>query len=476
MGADPPMRGDDYNPANTIGWATALVALAVAILMPAGYFAIEYNALASAVRAEANIEADAVGQIVASTPETWKFQDVRLKELLRRTGGHEGDWALIVDQDGVEVASIGQPLGLFGITRSAELFDAGVPVGRIEHAHPLRGVLVETAGVALLGALLGAAVFVLLQALLRRTEFLNEALFEEKERAEITLHSIGDAVVTTGVGGAIEYLNPAAEALTGWTLAEAGRRPISEMLRLIDEQTLEPVANPLARAMAENGVRPPDRQTALLRRDGSSVAIEDNAAPIYDRNGKVVGGVIVFRDASAARSMAKRLTRQATTDPLTGVFNRLKFDQVLAAEIARSGRYKTPFAVVMYDIDHFKAVNDTHGHQVGDRVLVDLARIISGHIRQTDVLARWGGEEFMILAPNCDGEQAVRHAEKLRRLVEDFVFDGVGKVTCSFGVAQFRDGDTAETLTARADEALYAAKRAGRNRVRSSGAELSIQT
>jgi diguanylate cyclase (GGDEF)-like protein len=139
-------------------------------------------------------------------------------------------------------------------------------------------------------------------------------------------------------------------------------------------------------------------------------------------------------------------------------------------EIARSTRYRTPLALVMVDIDHFKAVNDTHGHQVGDRVLVGVSRITAGHIRQTDLLARWGGEEFMILAANCGGQEADRLAEKLRRLINEAAFDEVGSVTCSFGVAQFQDGDTAETLTSRADEALYAAKRAGRNCVRSFGA------
>ncbi len=165
------------------------------------------------------------------------------------------------------------------------------------------------------------------------------------------------------------------------------------------------------------------------------------------------------------KERARKLDLQATTDPLTGVFNRLKFNQELAAEMDRSARYKTPLALVMYDIDHFKAVNDTHGHHAGDQVLTGMCRIVAGHIRQTDVLTRWGGEEFMILAPNCDGRQAFELAEKLRRLIEQFVFAKVGTVTCSFGVTQFQDGDTAETLTSRADTAMYAAKRNGRNRV-----------
>ena len=190
---------------------------------------------------------------------------------------------------------------------------------------------------------------------------------------------------------------------------------------------------------------------------------------------RLVHDKIVLARRLELEEQTRKLDLQATTDPLTGIFNRLKFNQELAAEMARSGRYKTPLSVVMYDIDHFKAVNDTHGHQVGDRVLVGLCRIVAGRIRQTDVLARWGGEEFMILAPNCGGQQAFELAEKLRRLIEEFVFAEVGTVTCSFGVAQFQDSDTAETLTSRADAALYAAKRAGRNRVCSFSPEQNVE-
>ena len=174
---------------------------------------------------------------------------------------------------------------------------------------------------------------------------------------------------------------------------------------------------------------------------------------------------IMLEQRLELEEQARKLDFQATTDPLTGVFNRLKFNQELAAWIARSLRYKTPLALVMYDIDHFKSVNDAYGHQAGDQVLVDISRIAAGHIRETDVLARWGGEEFMILAPNCDSRQACRLAEKLRRHIEKSVFGKVGTVTCSFGVAQFQDGDTAETLTARADAAMYEAKQRGRNLV-----------
>jgi diguanylate cyclase (GGDEF)-like protein len=165
------------------------------------------------------------------------------------------------------------------------------------------------------------------------------------------------------------------------------------------------------------------------------------------------------------QNLAQDLRFQATTDPLTGLFNRLKFDQTLSIEMSRSSRYGTPMCLVLYDVDHFKEVNDTYGHQIGDKVLMQLSRVVSSGIRDCDVLARWGGEEFVLMLPGCDAQMGHAAVEKLRTVVTQVSFDIVGNVTCSFGVAECADGDTAETLIARADDALYRAKVKGRNRV-----------
>jgi diguanylate cyclase (GGDEF)-like protein len=165
------------------------------------------------------------------------------------------------------------------------------------------------------------------------------------------------------------------------------------------------------------------------------------------------------------QALARDLRFKATTDGLTGLHNRSKFDEALAGEILRSERYATPFALLLYDVDHFKAVNDTYGHQIGDRVLIQLSQLVAERIRATDLLARWGGEEFMVLAPGADGAMAAHLADQLRRAIGQMEFDGVGKVTCSFGVAQYVAGDTVESLIGRADVALYRAKLGGRDRV-----------
>jgi diguanylate cyclase (GGDEF)-like protein len=163
--------------------------------------------------------------------------------------------------------------------------------------------------------------------------------------------------------------------------------------------------------------------------------------------------------------LARVLDLKASTDALTGIFNRFKFNQQLAIQITRVRRYGISLSLVIYDVDRFKSINDTYGHSAGDQVLRQLTEISARQMRNTDVHARWGGEEFVILAPDCTDMMACQMAELLRGRIERMSFDQVGSVTCSFGVAQFEFGDTAETLMARADSALYRAKQNGRNRV-----------
>jgi len=161
----------------------------------------------------------------------------------------------------------------------------------------------------------------------------------------------------------------------------------------------------------------------------------------------------------------EKLGKLATTDALTGICNRMKFDAELDVEMDRARRYQVPLCLVMFDIDHFKLINDTRGHQTGDQVLKMLADLVSINIRSTDWFGRWGGEEFMVLAAHKDLEEAARFAGKLRELVADFAFGKGLHITASFGVTEFRPDDTPEVFTNRVDEAMYRAKKNGRNRV-----------
>jgi diguanylate cyclase (GGDEF)-like protein len=163
--------------------------------------------------------------------------------------------------------------------------------------------------------------------------------------------------------------------------------------------------------------------------------------------------------------MNELLERQATTDPLTGVCNRLRFTDLLLQDVDEARRYQFPISLIMFDIDHFKKVNDIHGHLVGDRVLKDVVSVVSSIVRKVDCFARWGGEEFMVLSKHTDRENMRILAEKLRQTVESCKIEGCHAITCSFGVTELLEQDTLESFTGRADAALYRAKNAGRNRV-----------
>lgn len=182
----------------------------------------------------------------------------------------------------------------------------------------------------------------------------------------------------------------------------------------------------------------------------------------YSEFKKGVDAVITFHDITLSEMEHEKLEERAFTDTLTGIFNRERFNFFLETELARTERYETLFSLVMFDIDHFKEVNDTYGHDVGDKVLKTLTQLVQGQIRDSDVFARWGGEEFMIITPNNLGSSE-QLAEKLRCYIHEHVFDTVGNVTCSFGVTQSRKGDAVETIVKRCDEMLYTAKHSGRN-------------
>ncbi|MDD3468012.1 MAG: GGDEF domain-containing protein, partial [Campylobacterales bacterium] len=175
--------------------------------------------------------------------------------------------------------------------------------------------------------------------------------------------------------------------------------------------------------------------------------------------------IVSMSDITEMEKEAKTLELLATTDPLTKIYNRLKLNEILMLEIKKSDRYKIPLSIIMLDIDHFKEVNDTYGHDIGDDVLVKLTKSISANIREVDMFARWGGEEFVIMLPNTDENGALITAENLRSIIADADFGKAGKITASFGVAEYQPNLGSRELLKRADDALYEAKRSGRNKV-----------
>jgi diguanylate cyclase (GGDEF)-like protein/PAS domain S-box-containing protein len=198
-----------------------------------------------------------------------------------------------------------------------------------------------------------------------------------------------------------------------------------------------------------------------LRKDGDEYWVKATITPWIDKDGKKIGYIGIRQDIGDK----KRVEELAITDRLTQIYNRIKLDEVLASEIAKANRYEYSFSTILIDIDHFKSVNDTYGHQVGDSVLKECASLVKSNIRETDIFGRWGGEEFLIICINTDLDSAVIVANKLRESIDSYDFSVVGHKSASFGVSEYLKDDNEESIVKRADDALYRAKESGRNRV-----------
>ncbi len=304
---------------------------------------------------------------------------------------------------------------------------------------------------------------------LTRVRILVEDVFRQQERAEVTMSSIGDAVITTDTEARIEYLNPAAEELTGWLNAEARGRPLVDAFHIVNGYNREPKENPVERCLRENRVVDLGNDTVLIRRDGAETTIEDSAAPVRDREGRIVGAVMVFYDVAASRGNTHLLSYHYTHDRLTGLVNRAELDRRLKRLLDQTRSRGGQHALCYLDIDQFKVVNDTAGHAAGDRLLRELTRQFQARVRDADTLSHIGSDEFGLLLVNCPPDKAVAVADDLLRLVRDFRFEWQGTAfhfTASIGVVPILGDEAgASEILAKADAACFAAKEKGRNRI-----------
>lgn len=295
----------------------------------------------------------------------------------------------------------------------------------------------------------------------------EETLFIEKERAQVTLNSIGDAVISTDIAGNVTFLNVVAERMTGWSQAEANGQPFSDVFRIVDGVTRETLRNPMELAIQENKPVGLSMNSVLIRRDGVEVSIEDSAAPIRDRGGHVIGAVIVFHDVSVARSMMLKMSHLAQYDFLTDLPNRMLLNDRLTQAISLARRHRTQLAVLFMDVDRFKHINDSLGHLIGDKLLQSVAQRLLTCVRDSDTVSRQGGDEFVVLLADVDHTEAAGYsaAKILSALAVTHCIDEHDlNVTLSIGISVFPgDGEDAETLLKNADAAMYHAKENGRN-------------
>ena len=317
-----------------------------------------------------------------------------------------------------------------------------------------------------------------LRSMLERAA-IAEALFDEKERAQVTLNSIGDAVMSIDLAGGVTYLNAVAESMTGWTREEAAGRPVEEVLRIIDSSSRATALNPMALAMRQDKTVGLTANCVLIRCDGSEAAIEDSAAPIHNRRGQVTGAVMVFHDVTMARAMTLKMSYLAQHDSLTDLPNRLMFQDRLAQAIALAHRHRQKLAVLFVDMDGFKPINDSLGHAIGDRLLQSVAQRLQACVRGSDTVCRHGGDEFVILLTEvAHAEDAAAVADKILLTLRSPHRIGEHNlhVTGSIGIVTYPDdGTEADALMSHADLAMYHSKENGRDNYQFFKPELNVR-
>lgn len=306
--------------------------------------------------------------------------------------------------------------------------------------------------------------------LLRRVAMTRE-LEEEHELLRITLHSIGDGVITTDREGRVSSMNGVAEQLTGWLAAEAQGRPIDQVFTIVHQQSRRTIVNPAARCLVEHRVVGLPNNTQLISRNGGEYLIEDSAAPIQNRLGEIVGAVIVFHDVTEQRrKIDEAFAFSATHDALTGLINSTEFNLRLTRALKLCHVDDSlKHCLLLIDLDQFRLANDACGHEVGDRVLQNTAQMIEKCVRAGDTLARLGGDEFAVLLENCPSRSGEIVAEAICDRMDQYRFihnQHRFRIGASIGLVEF-DGSwvNGAALLQAADTACLAAKEAGRNRV-----------
>ncbi len=299
---------------------------------------------------------------------------------------------------------------------------------------------------------------------------LQQQLQEQRELLEVTLQSIADAVLTTDALGRVTWLNPVAQRLTGWSAAEARGLPSHVVFVAQREEGGEPLADPVQRCLTTGRPTRLAAGAVLLGRDGELRAVDDSVAPIRDADGRVLGAVLVFRDVTQQRRQFDEIRWRASHDSLTGLVNRGEFGQRLARTLERAKRDGSHHALLAFDLDRFKLINDHCGHAAGDEVLREVARRLEAGVRGRDTVARLGGDEFAAILENCSLDEAQHVAQKLCDAMDQYRYVHGGqrfRIGTSIGVAPL-DGrwPDADAALREADACCMTAKEQGRNRVR----------
>jgi diguanylate cyclase (GGDEF)-like protein/PAS domain S-box-containing protein len=313
-----------------------------------------------------------------------------------------------------------------------------------------------------------APFFVIFMADITGRKQAEYALADERERAVVTLASIGEGVITTNEKGVVDYLNPVAERLTGWMREDILGMGVEQVFKLLDEETREPLKNPVERAL-RLGRSASARKALLLANDGREFSLHITATPIRDREQKIIGAVTVFRDVTETRAVERRIAKEAKYDALTGLRNRREFESLLEKALLSAREEGKQHVLGYLDLDKFKIINDTCGHAAGDEVLKQISELMESRLRSMDILSRLGGDEFAILLYACPLEVGESIAEHIRKALEEYRFvwhDRTFELSVSIGLVPLGpESASLDEVIKMADAACYTAKETGRNRI-----------
>ena len=454
-----------------IGRLAAVIALLVGIGLPFGYGLHALIEVGESLEFKARIKSAALNGLIATNPDVWMFAENRIQGVISREPVPFADEQVqVFDKQGELLAHSGATPPAPILIRSFPLYDNDRIVGRLDVTGSLSSMISSTLAVALIGLLLGAMIFVIMRVLpLRALRRVTDALFDEKERAETTLNSISDAVVTTDKHGYVQYLNPTAEHLLGTTLSEVLGQALANVVHLVDDTTGKPIEDSLYKALIERRVVSCKGSSELKRADLISIAVEERSAPIFDQEGEIAGGVMVLRDVSLSRAYYQQRSWEATHDLLTGLVNRREFENRVLSALTDTQVWGHSHVICYMDLDRFKLVNDSCGHAAGDELLIQLSRLMQSRIRESDTLARLGGDEFGVLLDGCEAQRGQLIAAEILAAVRDFQFSWESRlftVGVSIGLTTITsEHRNVSEVLGEADSACYWAKEQGRNRV-----------
>ncbi len=447
------------------------ISVVVGLSLPAASAYIAYSDLSKELTFKARIKANAQKEIITTLPQTWMFAENRMQGILAREPVLlENEFVQIIDNQGNELTSAGEPIKDQYIQRSYPLYDMDRIVGKVVVSTSLSHVIDNTLVSSVFGLLMGALVLLVFWLLpVKKLRRLSTELSEEKQQAEVTLQSIHDGVLRTDKKGSLVYLNPAAEKLIGHSFYELNGKNISEILTLIDDQTNSEVESALYKSIDTKKSASCQGRCSLISHDNRTIAVEEQAVPLLDSSGNLIGGVLCLNDVSIFRKRLQQQSWQASHDALTGLINRREFEERVAKAIERAQIEKRSGLLCFMDLDGFKIINDTCGHNAGDELLIQLSRLISAQVRTSDSLARLGGDEFGLLLDGCDEERGQIIANSILSAVKNYHFfhdHKIHTVGISIGMTSVtRNSCKAKDVINEADSACYLAKESGRQRL-----------